>query len=427
MQINNFNSNRFTLDLLCSDAWLPEICTNNTRLTELFRTTLEKRAHTISPSDFKNYAELVSKTFTKDVIDSKGLIIEVAGRTFLVRLKPGKVNPQGLEKKPQIFVIDLHTMQLLGRGIYFSALAVHEVISGNRMVFKSVTPHTDHLSFKSSALNEVRHSKRLLKKLNPFGITSGIQKKPLATIGLTNPSSTNQVLPLLPLVGTLEIAYDSELFDRIIAIAEIRTPLDESLAERVKNTSRKERLLIGKQLLQGLAALHEAGFSHGDLKLENALILGQGQSIIVHISDFGNARHLDLSYPPKTASGTLSMEYNLKSDLEIEEHLFRAKDWELLHLYNLKRDLFQMGVLLAKSLNACDPFITPPRQFINLNNSCLEMTVRDFWPTPLSDHLLNLLHLMVNPNPLLRPTAKEALRRYMELISQSNKLKRLSV
>lgn len=425
MSINNHNQLKPLLP--CSDYELPRLCKNNPRMTKFYQTTLEKLAQKTEPSDFKKYASVVAQTFTKKVMDNKGGIIKFADRTFLVRLKPGRENPEGLAKQPKIFVIDLSTIQHLGSGNYFSAHAVDEVISGHRIVLKCVKPCRDHQSYSASVLNEVRRSQRLLKKLNPFGITSGIQKKPLATIGLSKPLPSQQVLPLLSLVGTLEKRYHSELYDRIIAIADISEPHIDPLRERVKVASLQERLLICKQLLQGLLELHEQGYFHGDLKLENALIIGQGQSIVVHISDFGNAHPIDQLYPLKSASGTISKEYNIESDLVTEEMLFQTKSWDLLHLYHTKRDLFQMGVLLTRSLTASDPFRTKPQQFIDLNNSCLEMTIKRIWPAPLSEDLLNLLNQMLDPNPLFRPTAKEAFCSYMELIPHSSKLKRLSI
>lgn len=418
MTINYLNANRICLANFCKDEILPELCKKDTRLEALYRTTLDKLAKDTAPSDFELYAKVVAKSFSKDVIERKGLLLSSDTRAFLVRLKHAKTDPASEIKEPKLFVIDLGTKKELGRGIHYVAEAVDEIISGQTMVFKSVIPETNKPSFSSSALNGVRHSKRILKSLNPHGETNGIQKKPYATIGLTNPSSDKQVMPRLRLVGTLEPLYDSELFERIAAIGD-----DKELFK----SSELERYHIGKQLLEGLVAIHKKGYTHGDLKLENALIRGEGTSIVVHISDFGSVRSLDLNNPPSDASGISSADYNLESDMVLEHEAFEDQNWKLLHFYQTRRDLFEMGVLLSKCLTANDPFDSRPEEFIDLNKSCLEIVIKRIWQKPLSSKILQLLNLMLHPNPLARPTAEQALKLYMELSPDFHKPKPVKI
>jgi hypothetical protein len=57
---------------------------------------------------------------------------------------------------------------------------------------------------------------------------------------------------------------------------------------RNRETSIKERIILGSHLLDGLSNLHLAGYAHGDMKPENCLIYtGEDQSSILKISDFG--------------------------------------------------------------------------------------------------------------------------------------------
>jgi serine/threonine protein kinase len=406
MSINHITQNTTNLKAF-HPVCLPELCARDNRLQELYQSTLHQFAQVSSKSDYKLYSDVLFKSFQQEVIDCKGSIIEINNRGFLVRLKHAKVKPESASKQPQIFIIDLDSMKHLGSGVHFAARAVHEVVSGKRIAFKSLIPVTDHPTFDRAAMNEARRSKQFLKYLNPLGLTNGVLKKPFATIGLTNYPSQFQVMPLLPLVGTLETAYDSELYDRIQAIS-------KSL-EMIKAT-RRERLKMGEQLLQGLAAIHEKKLTHGDLKLENALVIGQGESIIVHISDFGSVRALDFECPPPNASGTHSHEYNLLADITREEEAFRKRNWLLLHLYRTKRDLFEMGVVVTMCLTGNCPFQTEPDQYISLNKSNLNTIVPKVWPAPQSEKILNLLNRMMNANPFLRPSAKQALQLYQELI-----------
>lgn len=409
MSINHLEANRNILTIVCGDEKLPERCKIDTRLAELYRATMEKLAKDNDPSNFTLYAKVVLNSFSEEVIQAKGRIIKAGERAFLVRLKHAKTPETTEKKQPQLFILDLNTKKVLGMGYCCIAQSINEIISGEKMVFKCAITHGKQKLFRLRSLNELRHAKRTLKALNPEGTTKGIQKKPYATIGLTNPPLGQPVQSLLPMVGTLERCYDSELFDRISAIGE---------DQKLFMTSQAERFEIGKQLLEGLVAIHRQGYTHGDLKLDNALILGQGEQIQVDISDFGSAKSLNPLIPPRDYSGTYSRDYNLESDIDVEEQLFEDKNWTLLHFYQTQRDLFEMGVLLAKCLTATDPFDSKADEFIDLSKSHLEQIVRIMWQKPLSHKILHLLNLMLNPNPLARPTAEQALELYLELIPQ---------
>lgn len=369
---------------------------------------LEKLANNHAPSDFELYAKIVRHSFSETVIEPKGRIMRTATKTFLVRLKHAKTTQETEKKQPELFIIDLSAKKELGRGIHCVAEAVKEIISGKEMVLKNAILEANRETI-AQVLNMIRHSKRVLKELNQAGTTSGIQKKPYATIGLTNPPGNQQVKMLMSIVGTLEPRYDSELFDRIEAIGDDREHFWKTQSERFQ---------IGKQLLEGLVAIHSKGYTHGDLKLDNALIQGQGEEILVHISDFGNAKSMNEENPPLDPSGIYTIDYNLESDMDLEEEAFHDKNWKLLHFYQTKRDLFEMGVLLAKCLTANDPFDSNPDEFIELDRSCLDRVIRKMWQKPLSVKILDLLNQMLNPSPLMRPTAEKALRLYMELIPQ---------
>jgi Protein kinase domain len=54
-----------------------------------------------------------------------------------------------------------------------------------------------------------------------------------------------------------------------------------------KSVTFQQRVIISKQVLQGICNLHLAGYCHGDLKPENILVYKQNNQLIVRLSDFG--------------------------------------------------------------------------------------------------------------------------------------------
>ncbi len=69
-------------------------------------------------------------------------------------------------------------------------------------------------------------------------------------------------------------------------------PLSAHLRE--SSASLDDLLSISRQLAGGMAAAHDAGIIHGDLKPENVMVSGEG---VVKILDFGLARRLRRSHP----------------------------------------------------------------------------------------------------------------------------------
>lgn len=53
-----------------------------------------------------------------------------------------------------------------------------------------------------------------------------------------------------------------------------------------------KRMRLGLQLVQGLFEMHESGYSHGDLKVENILVIEQEGVPEIRIADFGTARRM---------------------------------------------------------------------------------------------------------------------------------------
>jgi len=70
-------------------------------------------------------------------------------------------------------------------------------------------------------------------------------------------------------------------------------PLGQRLS-RATSISADERLAIVKQMAAGLAAIHDAGIIHRDIKPNNIIFAGNGPDVHLWITDFGLARDLEV-------------------------------------------------------------------------------------------------------------------------------------
>lgn len=382
---------------MSTTSFLPPLCINNPGLTALYQDTLQRLEKNVDLRSIQLFKQIAAKAFTQKTIDRKGAIIKKDKRVILVRLKPGKIDQYGLVKLPKIFMIDMKAAKFRGGGKYCNAYAFQEIISGEPMVLKTAIIDDERTD---DTLNDFRRSKRILKKINPFGTTPGIQEKPYATIGLSNPEPNEQVKPLLKVIGTLERRYDAELHEIVCGYPTL-----------------EERICIGQQLLEGLVAIHLTGCSHGDLKLDNALVIGHGGSIITHISDFGGAKLPIEEAPPYTDIGIFAEEYNLESDIDLEIQAIENKDWKKLHFYQVKRDIFEMGVVLAMVFTASSPFKPKENEYIQLEKSRLHRLLPLDWSKDFSQQILSFLKPLLDPDPHNRPTAADALKAYKDLIA----------
>lgn len=101
---------------------------------------------------------------------------------------------------------------------------------------------------------------------------------------------------------------------------------------------------LAREVAEGLAAAHEAGFIHRDLKAENVIVTPSGH---VKILDFGLVRSIfgDAGEESLTADGTVLGTYHAMSPEQ-------ASGDEL----DQRSDLFSLGVLLYEMLTGRSPF-----------------------------------------------------------------------
>jgi serine/threonine protein kinase len=100
---------------------------------------------------------------------------------------------------------------------------------------------------------------------------------------------------------------------------------------------------IGRELAEGLAAAHENGLVHRDIKPDNVLL--EGSKRRVRIIDFGLARDIDAEEARLTADGAVvgTPAYMSPERIGVEE-------------VDAKSDLFGIGVILYEMISGRLPF-----------------------------------------------------------------------
>ncbi|KAK9822215.1 hypothetical protein WJX81_007583 [Elliptochloris bilobata] len=172
----------------------------------------------------------------------------------------------------------------------------------------------------------------------------------------------------------LEFCPGGELFDKIVA----EGPMDEDVARKVF-----------QQMLDGLDYCHRRSIYHRDLKPENVLLDGAGA---VKLSDFGLGALPDSARADgmlKTACGT--------PNYVAPEVLQRVG------YAGAPADIWSLGVCLYIITTGTLPFDEP-----NLPVMFDKISRADYPPAPWwSPELAHLIHHILMPDPLQRPTADE--------------------
>ncbi|KAL0440472.1 UNVERIFIED_CONTAM: Serine/threonine-protein kinase/endoribonuclease IRE1b [Sesamum latifolium] len=152
-------------------------------------------------------------------------------------------------------------------------------------------------------------------------------------------------------------------------------------------------LKLMRDVVRGLAHLHELGIIHRDLKPQNVLVITD-RSISAKISDMGISKHLDgeMSSITKHATGSGSSGWQAPEQLRNERQT-RAVD------------LFSLGCLLFFCMTGGKhPFGESLERDVNIVNDRKDLFLID--NIPEATHLVSRL---LDPNPDLRPKAIEVM------------------
>lgn len=383
---------------------------DNEHLVPVFEQVMKDtftRYDTQFPNGFWTYprttlAKVISVAFDRVSIAQKGSIAGVDGRKFLVRLKP---------KKSELYAIDLSSETHIEDGKNLSVFSAYDLIHLSKIAIKR--RRTDDKDVNKKLFDEKKAIKEIHRiNQNTSLPTNDIKSIPYAIIGM---GYQNKGTPDASIVewsedaGMIEEEYLSTLFDLLNSNVTVHT-----------------RLLVCRQLLSGLVAIHAAGYAHGDYKLENVLIKGFGEEVKAHITDFGDAiskskiLNNPKSFREDPVRGFTSY-YCLQSDLKREwedgQELGIEEASKVVVSYRQQRDVFGLGIVIASILSGASPFANMDESKVtfsdgsypDLDKQEFEEEMNKIVPADKFEALKDLIWSMLLRNPNNRLKAPEAL------------------
>jgi eukaryotic-like serine/threonine-protein kinase len=182
----------------------------------------------------------------------------------------------------------------------------------------------------------------------------------------------------------------------------------ETLADRLKRgrLTTDETVAIGLQLTDALAAAHQHGIVHRDLKLANIAITSDG---IVKVLDFGVARVMPPEADADAALTTFAGFVGTLGYAPPEQALGQSVD--------ARADVFAMGVVLFEMLSARRPF--PGRDAVTVVQAMLSgepPRVRSLAPE-VPPELDGLIARMLARDPARRPSSARQVRDTLESLA----------
>jgi serine/threonine protein kinase len=170
-----------------------------------------------------------------------------------------------------------------------------------------------------------------------------------------------------------------------------RTLLDEVRAsDRARPLGEERTRTVMEQLLQAVAALHDAGFVHRDIKPDNIVLSGAGRDCIKLI-DFGLAAREADEEAMRLKSGT--------PGFTAPEVIKRPLSY--------KADCFSCGVTMFILLTGKPPF--PGRDHVEVLANNLRCRIGEQWLSAVSSSARDLAMGLLQKRPRNRLSAEEAL------------------
>jgi len=207
----------------------------------------------------------------------------------------------------------------IDKGTYGTVYPVKNPLSSNSKIIK--------IALEASApdsVNELRNEFKILNLIHQLGPVPGIQKRLYGIFAIQPAKDVMQY-------GYLTKKYEMDLHDYIFK--------DQGFTEKKFLTSFHE-------VLKGIKHCHELEIVHGDIKLENILVMKKK----LYLADFGGACILGKLPGDKFDKGTFTEQYWLKENQD-KANEARAKGDRVAFNQALKsRDVYQLGCVLYEVL-----------------------------------------------------------------------------
>ncbi|CAG9463396.1 unnamed protein product [Pedinophyceae sp. YPF-701] len=190
----------------------------------------------------------------------------------------------------------------------------------------------------------------------------------------------------------LELCTGGELFDRIVT---------------AKMYSEKKAATIMKQIIQGIAYMHEMGITHRDIKPENFLLKNPAPDFTLRMGDFGLSTFFR---PGQTFDETLgSANYMAPEVIGVYQQGSDGRGRVMKPCYTEKADVWSCGVILYILLSGLPPFWgkTHKEIFNMIRKSPIDFQTEP-WPK-VSSMAKDLVSKMLDRDMTKRLSAREVL------------------